>query len=100
VLQPPLIWLNFFLNDGLNHPIYRIACKPNLNPNGLVAQAEIGVYIARSSAFTRQSAALVPCRLKAELQTGQFADASYFTSVLQNRSMRSKPFSRFAMLVA
>jgi hypothetical protein len=68
--------------------------------NGLVAQAEIGVYIARSSAFTRQSAALVPCRLKAELQTGQFADASYFTSVLQNRSMRSKPFSRFAMLVA
>jgi len=25
---------------------------------------------------------------------------SYFTSVLQNRSIRSSPFSRFAMLVA
>jgi hypothetical protein len=36
-----LIWLNFFLNDGLNHPIYRIAWEPKLNPNGLVAQEKM-----------------------------------------------------------
>ena len=39
-------------------------------------------------------------RLRAPFFRDRLEAPSYFERLLQNRSMRSKPFSRFAMLVA
>jgi len=150
VLQPPLIWLNFFLNDGLNHNIRGtdwgelnlvvkakqaecgitdlLPLDPPMIPYGQIVDSagvscktSVGrrfpkitgfakrIFVKERNRQTSRAAALSiaikhrkPEMKKAVIIHGLcgLLKKSYFTSVLQNRSIRSRPFSMLAMLVA